>query len=105
MKKLVLKLSTMFIMAAFTTSAFAAGSFTGKVTKVETTRVTITTEQDIPQWVKKGAHVSAIGGSPKVLEVSGKEMVLRFSSKKAEKITVDSSVSISEASDDELQGC
>lgn len=105
MKKLILKLSTMFILTAFATTAFAAASFTGKVTKVEATRVTITTEQDIPQWVKKGAYVSAIGGSPKVLEVNGKEMVLRFGTKKAETIKVDSAVSISEPSDDELQGC
>jgi len=105
MKKLMTSLTILFVMVAFTTVAFAAGSFSGKVTTIDGTKVTVTTEQDIPKWVKKGTNVSALGGSPKVLEVNGKEMVLRFGKQKAEAIKVDSSISISEAADDELQGC
>ncbi|MHC1698768.1 MAG: selenite/tellurite reduction operon protein ExtJ [Geobacteraceae bacterium] len=105
MKKIIMKLSTMLIIAILATAAFAASSFSGKVTKIEASRVTVTVEQEIPKWVKKGQNVSALGGSPKVLEVNGKELVLRFSTQKAEKIKVDSAISISESSDDELQGC
>lgn len=105
MKKIIMKLSTMFIFAIFATAAIAASSFSGKVTKIEASKVTVTVEQDIPKWVKKGQNVTALGGSPKVVEVNGKELVLRFSTQKAEKIKIDSTISISELADDELQGC
>jgi len=105
MKRLIMRMAVLFVMAVFATAAFAAGSLAGKVTKIDGTKVTVTAEQDIPGWVKKGANVSALGGSPKVLEVKGKEMVLRFGSEKAAKIKVDSAVTVTESAADELQGC
>lgn len=105
MKQLIMKIAVLFVMAVFATAAFAAGSFAGKVTKVDGTKVTVTAEQNLPGWVKKGANVSALEGSPKVIEVTGKEMVLRFGSAKASKIKVDTAVTVSESSGDELQGC
>lgn len=105
MKQLTTKLALLFVMLVFATSAFASGSFAGKVTKIDGTKVTVTVEQDIPGWVKKGSTVSALGGSPKVLEVNGKQMVLRFGSAKASKMKLDSAVTVSESSGDELQGC
>lgn len=105
MKRFIRKMAALLIMAAFATTAFAAGTFSGKVTKIDGTKVTVTTEQEIPKWVKKGANVSALGGSPKVLEVKGKEMVLRFGSEKAAKIKTDTAVTVTESAGDELQGC
>jgi len=105
MKKFMTSLTILFTVLAFSTAAFAASSFSGKVIKIDGTKVTVAAEQDLPKWVKKGNNVSALGGSPKVLEVNGKEMVLRFGKQKAETIKIDSSVSISEPADDELQGC
>ena len=105
MKRLIMKMAVLFAMAVFATAAVAAGSLKGKVTKIDGTKVTVTAEQDIPGWVKKGANVSALGGSPKVLEVKGKEMVLRFGSEKAAKIKADTAVTVTESAGDELQGC
>ena len=105
MKRFIRKMAALLVMAAFATAAFAAGSFNGKVTKIDGTKVTVTAEQDIPGWVKKGAYVSALGGSPKVLEVKGKEMVLRFGSEKAAKIKADTAVTVTESAGDEMQGC
>lgn len=105
MKRLIMKMAALLAMAVFATTAFAAGTLNGKVTKIDGTKVTVTAEQDIPKWVKKGANVSALGGSPKVLEVKGKEMVLRFGSEKAAKIKAESAVTVTESTGDELQGC
>lgn len=105
MKKLITMISMILATAALAATAFAAGTFNGKVTKIDGTKVTVTTEQEIPKWVKKGANVSALGGSPKVLEVKGKEMVLRFGSEKAAKIKTDTAVTVTESAGDELQGC
>ena len=105
MKRFIRKMAALLVMAAFATTAFAAGAINGKVTKIDGTKVTVTAEQDIPGWVKKGAYVSALGGSPKVLEVKGKEMILRFGSEKAAKIKTDSAVTVTESSGDEMQGC
>lgn len=105
MKKIITMISMMLATVALAATVFAADPIKGKVTKIDGTKVTVTTEQKIPSWVKKGANVSAIGGSPKVLEVKENEMVLRFGSAKASKIKADSEVTITEASGDELQGC
>ena len=105
MKRLITKMAVLFAMAAFATAALAAGTFNGKVTSIDGTKVTVTAEQDIPGWVKKGANVSALGSSPKVLEVKGKEMVLRFGSDKAVKIKADTAVTVTESASDEMQGC
>jgi protein-disulfide isomerase len=105
MKRLITKIAVLFVMAVFATTALAAGSFAGKITRIDGTKVTVTAEQDIPGWVKKGTTVSALGGSTKVLEVKGKEMVLRFGSEKAAKIKADTAVTVTESAGDELQGC
>ncbi|WP_224983949.1 selenite/tellurite reduction operon protein ExtJ [Geomonas agri] len=85
--------------------AFAAGPAKGKVTKVDGEQVTVTLEGAPPAFVKKGASVSAAGGSPKVVAVQGNEVTLKFGKAKAEKMKVDSPVSITECEGDELQGC
>lgn len=105
MKQLIAKIAALFVMTVFVATAFASGSIAGKVTKIDGTKVTVTVEQNVPGWVKKGANVTALGGSPKVLEVNGKEMVLRFGSAKAAKIKLDSAVTVTESAGDELQGC
>ncbi len=86
-------------------SAIAADTVKGKVTKVETDKVTVMVDGDLPAWIKAGGNVTAGGGAPKVLSVKGKEVILRFSRAKAAKIKVDSAMSLSEFSGDELQGC
>ncbi|GFO62206.1 hypothetical protein M1B72_00340 [Geomonas paludis] len=86
-------------------TAFAAGPAKGKVTKVEGEQVTVTLEAAPPAYVKKGATVSAAGGSPKVLAVQGNEVTLKFGKAKAEKMKVDTPVSLTECEGDELQGC
>lgn len=105
MKQLITKIAGMLVMVAFAATAFAAGSFPGKVTTIDGTKVTVTSEQDIPKWVKKGGKVAVLGGSPKVVSVKGKEMVVRFGSEKAATIKVDSAVTVTESAGDELQGC
>ena len=55
--------------------------------------------------MKKGGNVSAMGGSPKVMEVKGNDVVLRFGKAKMEQIKQDAPMNINEASGDELQGC
>ncbi|RII28881.1 MAG: hypothetical protein CXR31_03130 [Geobacter sp.] len=105
MKRLITKLAVLFAMAAFATAAFAAEAVKGKVTAVDGEKVTVTTERDLPAWVKKGVNVEALGGAPTVVEVKGNEVVLKFGKAKAAKIKTDSTVTISEAAGDELQGC
>lgn len=106
MKKLMTTISMFLATVALAAVVMAANvPFTGKVTKIDGTKVTVTAEQNIPSWVKKGANVSILGGSPKVLEVKGNEMVLRFGKAKAAAIKADSAVTVSESSGDELQGC
>lgn len=90
---------------ALAATAFAAGPAKGKVTKVEGEQVTVTLEAAAPAFVKKGAMVTALGGSPKVVSVQGNEVTLKFGKAKAEKIKVDSPISLTECEGDELQGC
>jgi hypothetical protein len=105
MKKLIAMISTLLATVALAATVFAAGSFSGKVTKVEGDKVTVTVEGAAPAWAKKGATVSALGGSPKVVSVTGKEVTLRFGKAKAAKIKVDSNVTVTESAGDEMQGC
>ena len=105
MKRLIAMSSMLLVTVALTATVFAAGSFSGKVTKVEGDKVTVTTEGVVPAWAKKGATVAAMGGSPKVLAVTGKEVTLRFSKAKAAKIKIESNLTVSESDGDDMQGC
>jgi len=105
MKKLIAMSSMLLATVAMAATAFAAGSFPGKVTKVEDGKVTVTAEGAVPAWAKKGATVSALGGAPKVLSVDGNNVILRFSKAKAAKIKVDSKATVTESDGEEMQGC
>ncbi len=106
MNKLMTRITVLLATVALAAVAMAANApLAGKVTRIDGTRVTVTAKQNIPSWVKKGGTVSALGGSPKVLEVKGKEMVLRFGKAKAETLKVDSAATVSESAGEELQGC
>ena len=104
MKKMITKIVALFAMAAFATVAFAENSFSGKVTAIEGEKVSVTAKS-LPAWVKKGETVQAMGGAPKVVDVKGNVVVLKFSKAKAAKIKADSNMTISEPSDDAMQGC
>ena len=56
-----------------------AGPVSGKVTKVDGDKVTVTVEGAVPAWAKKGASVTAAGGSPKVVSVQVVAMSVRSS--------------------------
>lgn len=105
MKKLISMISMALTMLAVATAVFAAEPVTGKVTKVEGDKVTVALEGAVPAWAKKGANVSAMGGSPKVLAVEGSEVTLRFSRAKAAKIKADSNMTLTESDGDDMQGC
>lgn len=104
MKKLIAMSSLLLATVALAATVFAAGAFSGKVTKIEDNMVTVTMEGAVPAWAKKGASVSALGGSPKVMAVTGNEVTLRFNKAKAAKIKVNSSMTLTEAQE-EMQGC
>lgn len=105
MRQMMTLLAAAVMAASFAAAAYAAGSVTGKVTKVEGDKVTVAVEGAVPAWAKKGANVTAGGGSPKVLAVQGNEITLKFSKAKAEKIKPDSAMKLTESDGDELQGC
>lgn len=103
---MIKRIGSMVAVALLSASiAFAAGSVSGKVTKIEGDKVTVTVEGAVPAWAKTGANVSAAGGAPKVVSVQGNEVTLRFSKSKAAKIKVDSKMKLTESEGDELQGC
>lgn len=102
---IIAKVSMTLAMLAFTASAYAGTSASGKVTKVDGDQVTVTVDGSVPAWAKKGAMVSAFGGSQKVVEVNGNEVTVKMPKSKAAKINADSSVTVTEAAGDELQGC
>ncbi len=104
-KKIGTIVAVIIVAVSMAVCAIAADAVKGKVTKVESDKVTVVVEGNLPAWVKPGATVTAGGGAPKVLAVNGKEVVLRFSKSKAAKIKVDSTMSLSEFTGDELQGC
>jgi hypothetical protein len=107
----MLKKITLIIIAALlvaglsATSAIGADTVNGKVTKIETDKVTVEVEGSLPGWIKAGGNVTAGGGAPKILAVKGNELVLRFSRAKAAKIKPGSTLKLSEFTGDELQGC
>ena len=79
--------------------------FTGKITKIDGVRVTVAAEGDLPAWVKAGTRVTAGGGGPVVLKMSGKEMTLKFGQAKVEQLKVDQVLEITPSSGDVPQGC
>jgi hypothetical protein len=103
MKKLVTLIFTLLSLLALAAAVYAAGPGSGKVTKVEGDKVTVTMEGAVPAWAKKGATVSVLGGAPKVLSVNGKEVTLRMSKAKAATVKVDTSVTLTKGG--EMQGC
>ncbi len=105
LRKLTTPLAAAIMAASLAVSAFAAGPVTGKVTKVDGDKVTVAFEGAVPAWAKKGANVSAAGGSPKVVAVEGNLVTLKMSKSKAAKIAVDSSLTLNESDGDEMQGC
>jgi len=105
MKKLIAMISMLLATVALAATAFAAGSCSGKVTKIEGDKVTVAVEGAVPAWAQKGATVSAMGGSPKVLSVNGNELTMRFGRAKLSKIKADSNMTVTESDGDEMQGC
>lgn len=103
--KIITLLAAAIMAASLTVSAFAAGPVTGKVTKVDGDKVTVAVEGAVPAWAKKGASVTAAGGSPKIVAVEGNQVTLKMTKSKAAKIAVDSSLTLSESAGDEMQGC
>jgi len=105
MKKLTAGISMLLTTLALVATVYAAGAAClAKVTKVEGDKVTVTLQGTVPAWAKKGATVSALGGAPKIVAVSGKELTLRFSKEKAAKIKPDSTMSLTKSTG-EMQGC
>ena len=105
LKRMSTIMAVALLVASMAVSAIAADALKGKVTKVEGDKITVAIEGAFPAWIKAGATVTAAGGAPKVLSVKESEVILRFSKAKAAKIKVDSTMSLSESSGDELQGC
>ena len=105
LKKISMMFMIALLVASMAASALAADKLNGKVTKVESDKITVTIEGALPAWVKVGATVTAGSAAPKVLSVNGNEVTLRFSKSRAAKIKVDATMSLSEFTGDELQGC
>ncbi|MEW6721448.1 MAG: selenite/tellurite reduction operon protein ExtJ [Thermodesulfobacteriota bacterium] len=85
---------------------FAADEpFTGKITKIDGVRVTVSAQADLPAWIKAGMRVNAGGGSPLVLRVSGKDLTLKFGQAKAEQLKVDQVLEVKPSSGEVPQGC
>jgi hypothetical protein len=105
LKKISIMVAVILMMASVAAVVLAADKVTGKVTKVETDKVTVAIEGSLPAWIKVGGNVAAVGGGPKVLSINGNEVTLKFSRAKAAKIKVDSTMSLGEFTGAELQGC
>lgn len=104
-QKIGLMIVTGLFVFALAAGASAQDTVNGKIIKVETDKVTVLVEGALPAWIKSGKNVTAGGGAPKILGVSGKELVLRFSKAKAAKLKVESTLQMEEFTGDELQGC
>lgn len=105
MLKKILTVTTAIILTS--NLAFAA-SFSGKVIANDGEKVTLKVEKEAPAWLKKGAVVSALGGKPSVVEVKGKDVVLKFGKAKAAKIKTDTNLTINEVKaggGEQMQGC
>lgn len=105
LKKISAMIAVALVVASMVVSALAADTLNGKVTKIESDKITVVIEGALPAWVKPGATVTVGSTAPKVLSVKGNEVTLRFSKAKAAKIKVDSIMSLMEFTGDELQGC
>jgi hypothetical protein len=93
------------LVTAMAAWAFAEGSFSGKVTKVDGERVTILSDGPVPAWVRAGVPVMAEGGAPRVIRVQGNEVTLKFGKEKAAKLKAEQVLKVTESSGEELQGC
>jgi hypothetical protein len=105
LKKFGLLMMAFLLMVGMAATAPAEETVSGKITKIETDKVTVAVEGKLPAWIKSGGNVTAGGGAPKILGIKGNELVLRFSKAKAAKLKVDSTLQMTEFTGDELQGC
>lgn len=104
-RRIAIAVASAILVTTMAAWAFAEGSFSGKVTKIEGERVTILADGPVPSWVRAGVVVMAGGGAPRVLRVQGNEVTLRFGKEKASKLKADEVLKVTESSGDELQGC
>jgi hypothetical protein len=105
LRKISTIIAVVLLVASMAPFALAADALNGKVTKVESDKITVAIEGALPAWVKTGATVIAAGSTPKVLLVKGNGVTLRFSKAKAAKIKVGSSMTLSEFPVAEPLGC
>jgi len=105
LKKIIMAGTAAIMAMTLAAAAFAAESFTGKVTRIEGERITILVNGPVPAWVRAGAVVMAEDGAPRVVRVNGNEVTLKFGKTKAAKIKPDSILTVSESAGEELQGC
>ncbi|WP_136513798.1 selenite/tellurite reduction operon protein ExtJ [Geomonas edaphica] len=101
-RKLICVTAAALSVASF---AFAAGSMTGTVRRIEGDKVTVKVAGAVPAWAKKGTAVSISGASPSIVAVQGDEVTLKMTKAKAEKLKVDAPLTLTESAGDELQGC
>jgi hypothetical protein len=104
LKKLITMISLLLATVALSATVIAAGANTGKVSKIEGTMVTVTMAGSVPAFARSGTWVSALGGAPKVMSVTGNDIVLRFNTAKVATIKIDASVTVSEP-DEDMEGC
>jgi hypothetical protein len=105
LEKISTVIAVVLVVASMASFALAADTLNGKVTKVESDRITVAIEGALPAWVKTGATVIAVDSTPKVLLVKRNEVTLRFSKVKAAKIKVGSSMTLSEFPVADKLGC
>jgi homoaconitase/3-isopropylmalate dehydratase large subunit len=105
LKKISTIIAVVLLVASMAPFALAAGTLNGKVTKVESDKITVAIEGALPAWVKTGATVMAAGSTPKVLSVKGNGVTLRFSKANAAKIKVGSRMTLSEFPVADSLGC
>ncbi len=104
-RRIAIAVTAAVLVATMAAWAFAEGSFSGKVTKIEGERVMILVDGPVPSWVRAGVAVTAGGGAPRVLRVQGNEVTLKFGKEKAAKLKADQVLKVTESSEEELQGC
>ena len=104
MKKLFVMIFVLLTALALAVSVFAAGSCSGKVTKNDGEKVTVTLAGAVPAWAKKGATVRSMGYVAKVISVNGKDVALKFNKGKTANFRIDSIVTVT-TPDGEMQGC
>jgi len=86
-------------------SAAEGEKVAAKITKIDGQRVTVTAEGEIPAWLKAGTRVSAGGGAPLVLRVSGKDVTMKFGKAKVEQLKVGQVLEVKPSSGEVPQGC